>query len=116
MGWTLFYKGTLKDENDPSDVFGVVAGIAEEEQWGYEIDGDTMIVEFPVGYAEDLGFDLRSRSMDSWCKFFFEEEEEILAVFGLFYAIMPFFADYQIDDEYEAWIGFLAWKEGEQEV
>ena len=111
MGFTIEFKGTLKEGATAQDVYGAALPVAEGIGWPCTLDVGQVVVDPADGQGEEIWLDLREGSMDGCCKLILSEPGEFIALMDLFYAVMPLFDGFELIDDYGSWEGYLADRE-----
>ncbi len=110
MSCTIFYKGTLKENHSPSDVFNVVSKHIRNINGEIIQSDNAIIVNFLQGRSESLVFDFKNKKIDSFCKWNGENPEEFYGIFDMFIELQPLFKSLKIEDDKGLWYEYLARK------
>ena len=111
MSCTIFYKGTLKDPYNPTDVLDVVKNHLEIIQAKVGEDDNPIVINFFDGMSESLVFHFEKNRVDDFCKWNGESEEEFYAIFDMFIELKPLFKSLKIDDDGGLWHEYIIQKQ-----
>jgi len=122
MAHTVFYRGKLKKNRTPDDVFAKIIPLVKPKgvtkRWSYTIDewkGEKrLVIDFGDSKSEHLVFCFPNDSINGSCKTSFHEHQsadagnrEFEFVLSILYTIMPMFAEFDVIDDFQAWDDFL---------
>jgi len=103
MSCTIFYKGTLKDNNNPDDVLITVSKHLKSINGELSLCGDTIIIKFLQGQSEPLVFNFNNGTVDAFCKWNGEEPGDFYAIFDMLIELKPLFKSFSIEDDEGHW-------------
>jgi len=107
MSCTIFYKGTLKEQYFPNDVFNIVLKHVQKINAKLEQFEESFIAYFLRGKSEPLEFRFENRRIDSFCKWNGEESEEFYKIFDMFIELKPLFKSLKVDDDEGLWHEYI---------
>lgn len=112
MSCTIFYKGRLIKKYSVEDFFNAVIKNIDSTEWKYQIENDTLIIDFNDGESEMLVLSPKGekRKIDGFCKLFFENKEDYIRVFDLFLSIKNMIYLFDFSDDFGMWDDYLAEK------
>ncbi|MCL2488133.1 MAG: hypothetical protein FWE80_05555 [Oscillospiraceae bacterium] len=104
MGCTIFYKGFLKQDYTPENVFDIVEKHARDLSCNICREDRILTVSFDSGMSEDLVFDLSTKKLNGFCKWNNdapdEDISELYKIFDMFIDIKPLFQSFGLTDDY----------------
>ena len=110
MSCTIFYKGTLKENYNPSDVLNIVSQHVRNINAEIMQSDNPIIINFLQGKSESLVFDFKDKKVDSFCKWNGENPEEFYRIFDMFIALQPLFKSLKIEDDEGLWNEYISQK------
>ena len=110
MSCTIFYKGTLKDNYNTSDVLNIVLQHIRNINAEIVQSSDSIIINFLNGKSEPLVFDIKNKKIDSFCKWNGEDPEEFYRIFDMFIELQPIFKSLKIEDDQGLWLEYITQK------
>ena len=109
MSCTIFYKGTLKECHDPSDVLNIVSNHLQRINSKLLQFGNPIVICLH-GRSEPLVFDFKKKTMDGFCKWNGKDPEQFYRIFDLFIELKPLFETLEIEDDGGLWYEYIARK------
>ena len=111
MSCTIFYKGTLKENWNPDDVFNTVLKHVQKINAELEQFEDSFTLHFLQGKSEPLEFQFRNKRIDSFCRWNGENPEEFYAILDMFIELKPLFKLLNIKDDDGLWHEYVVQKQ-----
>ena len=111
MSCTIFYKGTLRENTNPSDVLDIVSKHIKNINAELTQSTDPIVVNFLRGQSEPLVFEFKNKKLDSFCKWNGETPEEFYAIFDMFIELKSIFKSLKIEDDEGLWHEYIIQKQ-----
>ena len=103
MSCTVYYKGTLKEDVAPKEVYNIVEKSLQNINVDLEKTKEILAINFVQSNSETLIFDFDKKKLNGFWKWNGNDPEEFYMVFDMFIEIKPFFKSLRIDDDEGLW-------------
>jgi len=111
MGCTIYYKGTLKENVNESDVCCIVAKHLQGLNAELTSTVSSIIINFTKGQSEPLVFEFKENKVDYYCKWNGTDTEEFYKILDFFIDLKPLFKSLRIDDDEGIWNEYVIQKQ-----
>jgi len=111
MSCTIYYKGTLKEDNTQNDVAEIVLKHLKYMNATLEKTNNIIAIYFKKGLNEPLVFEFSKKNkINGFCKWNGEDLDEFYKIIDMFYELKPLFKLLKVDDDEGIWNEFIAQK------
>ena len=103
MSCTIFYKGTLKEDNSTGEVLNVISKHLQSMNAKLVQNNDAIVIHFLRRQSEPLVFDFIKNKVDGFCKWNGDDQAEFYGIFDMFIELKPLFKSLKVDDDEGLW-------------
>lgn len=111
MSCTIYYKGTLKEDKIPRDIFDIISKFFQNIDINLEQMADSISINFLQGNSETLVFHFKKSKINGFWKWNGNNPQEFYKVCDMFIEIKGIFKSLKIDDDEGLWNEYIIQKQ-----